>query len=119
MFVHKPVRFVTRPTLCLERGPPPRPPWRKGYGMYCIKATCVLLDSDSGAVMARVVGYDRYMHIQDSVANACRLTADGMRDGGRRRVVCDDPQVTLMSDYRKECSGQLYFVVDGTSHRIV
>lgn len=109
---HRPT-FVTRPRLRLEHGPPARPPWRRGYGYYCIKATCDVHDTH-GCPIGRVVGYDRYLHIQDAVEHACRITTHNMPGAS-----CGDARVTVMGDYRKECAGEVYFVFDGTSRRIV
>lgn len=102
-------RFVVRASLALENGSPPaRPPWRRGYGDYCWRATCELRNAD-GSLAARINGYDRYMGIQHSVENACALHSDGM--------TCSPARLTLLTDHRKECAGQVYFVIDGSSPR--
>lgn len=108
-------RVLVRAGLSLQPGfPPDRPPWRRGYGSYCIKATCELRGEDDGQPLARFMGYDRYVHIQDAVEHACRLRADEMPG-----VTCSAPRLTLLADYRKECAGEVYFVVDGSSRRVV
>lgn len=107
--------FVTRPHLALDmqRGPPPRPPWRRGYGSYCLKATCEVLRNSDGSLVGRVVGYDRYVHIQDAVETACRITARDIPG-----TSCGTSRLTLLNDYRKECAGEVYFVFDGSSNRV-
>lgn len=98
----------------LEHGPPARPPWRRGYGNYCIKASCALLDAD-GAQLGKLVAYDRYVGVQDVVENACRLSARDVPG-----ATCTPVQLTLLSDPRKQCAGELYFVVDpSTSRRLL
>lgn len=107
------VPFVTHPSLHLDRNLPPRPPWKREYAPYCLRATSLLLDGD-GACVGRVVGYDRYVHIQDAVANACRITARGHGGG----VTCSSPQLTLMREYRKQCAGEVFVIEDGSSRRL-
>lgn len=112
MLVSRAVAFVTHPRLCLDRAPPPRPPWRREYGPYCLRATCYMHDVE-GTMVGRVVGYDRYMHIQDAVANACRITTRGQPG-----VTCSGPQLTLLREYRKQCAGEVYVIEDGSSRRL-
>lgn len=107
-------KFVVRASLALEHGSPPgRPPWRRGYGDYCWRATCEMRSAD-GTLTARVNGYDRYMTIQHSVEHACLIQARAMPNDG---MACSPARVTLLHDYRKECAGQVYFVMDGSSPR--
>ena len=105
-------RFATRPRLTLEHGPPERPPWRRGYGTYCIQAACNLVDSQGGTV-GKVVGYDRYISIQDAVEQGCRVNAHRVPGSS-----CGPVTLTMLSDIRKECSGEVFFVMDGTSRRL-
>lgn len=105
------VRFCTRPQLLLDHLPPTRPPWRRGYGTYCIRAACELIGED-GCALGKVVGYDRYMHIQDSVRDACRISC---RD--HPGSVCSPVQLTILRDARKQCSGEVYFVIDSSTPR--
>lgn len=107
--------FVTRPTLGLGvayQPPRARPPWRREYGSYCLKAQCDVYDGE-GRLAARVMGYDRYTTIQQDVENACRLEA-GRMPGAR----CSEARLTMLGDYRKECAGEVYFVVDGEAQRL-
>lgn len=108
-------RFVTHASLpTLQHGSPAgRPPWRRGYGSYCLKATCDLRDGE-GALVGRVMGYDRYLHVQEKVENACRIQVGGMPG-----VECGPARVTLLTDYRKHCAGEVYFVLDGTATRLL
>ena len=112
MLVSPSVAFVTHPRLCLDRGPPPRPPWRREYAPYCLRATCFMEDQ-TGATVGRVVGYDRYVEIQDTVTNACLITSRGQPG-----VSCSAPQLTLLREYRKECSGQVFVIEDGSVRRL-
>ena len=105
--------FTTRPSMTLnERGPPARPPWRRGYGEYCFRASCELV-GPSG-LEGKVIGYDRYMSIAADVENACSVQS---RD--HPGSACSVASVSLLSEYRKECSGEVYFVVDGTSRKLL
>jgi len=99
----------TRPGLGIEES---RPPWKRGYGTYCLRAACNVW-GEGGQLVGRVVGYDRYLHIQDAVENACRIQAQGMPG-----VACGSVRLTLLSEHRKECAGQVYFVMDGTARRV-
>lgn len=92
---------------------PVRPAWKKGYGGYCFKATCDVLDG-AGCEVGRVVGYDRYVTIQDATESACSLVA-GQMDNAR----CTPAQLTMLSEHRKECAGHVFFVQDGTTRRLV
>lgn len=105
--------FVVRPRLVLDRSPPDRPPWRRGYGSYCMKATSDLQDSN-GCLVGRVVGYDRYVSIQDDVEHACRLTAKGYPG-----ATCNNPRLVFLGDMRKGCAGEVFFVEDGSSRRLL
>ena len=108
------VSFVTRPSVVLV-GVPVRPPWRRGfgkYGQYCLKATCDLVESDE--TVGRVVGYDRYVSVAGDVERACSVRA---RD--RPGTSCSPARVALLNEYRKECSGQLFFVWGDRSTRLL
>lgn len=105
-------KFVVRPRLALSSGPPARPPWRRGYGNYCLKASCDVWDTN-GERVGKFVGYDRYVHIQDSVEHACRVHV-----GQGRASTCGDVSLTLLRDFRKECSGEVFFIDDGHSRRV-
>lgn len=107
-----PFQFLTRPRLALEHGPPARPPWRRGYGSYCIKATCDLDDGGGGGLIGRVIGYDRYVHIQDAVERACEISARHHPGS-----VCGPVRLTMLHDVRKECCGEVYFVSDPSTTR--
>lgn len=104
--------FVTRPRLLLEHGPPPRPPWRRGYGSYCLQATCDMRDG-GGCLVGRVVGYDRYVQIKDTVEHACRIQAHGTPG-----ATCDPARLMMLRE-RKECAGEVFFVFDGSARRVL
>ena len=105
--------FVVRPRLALDCSPPERPPWRRGYGSYCMKASCELRDA-GGCFVGRVVGYDRYVGIQDTVERACRMTAQGFPG-----ATCTNHRLVFLGDMMKGCAGEVFFVVDGNSRRLV
>ena len=69
---------------------------------------------EEGRLVGRVMGYDRYMSIQGEVENACRLEA-----GRLPGAACGEARLTLLSDYRKACSGEVYFVLDDTARRLL
>lgn len=105
--------FVTRSSLVVP--PPARPPWRRGYGQfgqYCLKATCDLVAGDE--TVGRVVGYDRYVSVAAEVEHACSIKAREHRGAS-----CSPARVALLNEFRKECSGEVFFVLDGTSTRLV
>ena len=109
--------FVTRAAAGLGPAyqPPPlaRPPWRRGFGTYCLKAQCPMYDAE-GRLVGRVMGYDRYVSIQGEVERACRLEA-----GRLPGVTCGEARLTLLRDHRKECAGEVYFVLDDTARRLL
>lgn len=109
--------FLTRGAVGLGPAyqPPPRarPAWRRTFGSYCLKAQCPMYD-EAGRLVGRVMGYDRYVSIQDEVEHACRLEAARLPG-----VRCGEARLTLLSDYRKECSGEVYFVLDDTARRLL
>lgn len=93
------------------RGPPARPPWRKGYGEYCFRASCDV--QHQGCPVARVVGYDRYVTVAQDVERACRAAAP---DGHE----CSAASVTLLTRSRKECGGHVFYIeTDGTARRLL
>lgn len=67
-----------------------------------------------GCVVGRVVGYDRYVHIQDRVEHACRVHAHEMPG-----TICGPARLTMLPDYRKECGGEVYFVFDSDVRRML
>ena len=94
-----------------DRGPPARPPWRRGYGEYCFRASCDLTGPEP---LGKVVGYDRYMTIAGKVENACAIESRNHPGS-----TCSVASVSLMSEHRKECSGEVYYVVDGSSKKLL
>lgn len=98
------VRFVTRPALALAARPDPPAP-------YCFKAQCDVRDAGTGLLVGRVMGYDKFTSIQDEVEHACRLQASRLPGEPR----CGQARLTMLTaaDHRKECSGQVYFVLEG------
>lgn len=87
---------------------PPRftPPPTVGFGDYCFRAVCVLVDAAENET-GKISGYDRSVQIAEEVENACKLHARG-RHGTR----CLPPELTLLPGSHRECSGQLYFDFD-------
>lgn len=65
-------------------------------------------------MLGKFVGYDRYLHIQDWVENACQL-----RSAKHPGTKCGEVGVTMLPSMQRECSGQVYFVYDGTYHRVL
>jgi len=98
-----------------DRGPPARPPWRRGYGEYCFRASCDLVGPKGApSSLGKVVGYDRYMSIAAHVENACSI-----QSRNHPGSTCSTASVSLLSEHRKECSGEVWYVVDGTSKKLL
>ena len=116
--------FVTRKSLVLQAAVPPevpprqpRPPWKRTGGEYCIRAACEIVPLSVGSgshPLDRIVGYDRYMGIVDDVENACARVASTMD------AQCTAAVVTMLSERRKACAGEIYFLDgSGVSKRLL
>lgn len=104
------MRFATGPAVAAVSllPAPPRftPPPTLGFGDYCFRAVCFMVDSGD-EVTGKISGYDRSVQIAEEVENACKLHTRG-RHGTR----CLQPELTLLPASPRECSGQVYFDFD-------
>ena len=103
------VTFATRGNSTILQPPPPRPP-TKPKGEYCWRATVEATANDKSR--GSYVGYDTNIGVCDLVLNACRRSAT-------RGVECGAPELVLLSSGSSLCSGQVYFMLDGKSVKIL
>lgn len=104
-------KFTTRARLGVA-DPPTREPPTKVFGEYCWRATCFAYNDD-GMRVAAFMGYDMMTTIGEETRGACRRHAP-------RDTLCGDADLVLLPSARKECSGQVFFVLkDGSSKRVV
>lgn len=103
------MRFIMGPVLATNTLPsPPRftPPRTLGFGDYCFRAVCFMVDPND-EVTGKISGFDRSVDIADEVGNACKL-----HTRGRHGMRCLPPELTLLPSSPRECSGQVYFDFD-------
>lgn len=100
---------------------PPSPPGGKlRYGAYCFKATCQVYrdDEPEGCPIARVVGYDKSATVGKDTEYVCSAHVRTAMPG--ERVRCSKAEVVLLAGNPKlECSGQVFFEMDGATKKIV
>lgn len=102
------VSFASRGNSTILQPPPPRLP-AKPKGDYCWRATVKATSNDTSR--GSYVGYDTNIGVCDLTINACRRSA-------ARGVECGAPELVLLSSGSKECSGQVFFMLDGKSTKI-
>lgn len=98
--------------------PPAPPPTTLGFGDYCFRATCAVVrggDGDNACPIARVTGYDRHPGVGKDAEYVCAAHVRAT-DGGMR---CLPAEVVMLPRSRAACSGQMFWIVDGKSKRIV
>ena len=100
-------KFAFGPKLKPSFPKPPRPPESLGYGDSCFMAQCFM--DFKGDNVAKFTGYDKSLGIIEEVENACRIHA--CKYPG---ATCGATSLSFISDLKRECSGQLYFVFDDT-----
>jgi hypothetical protein len=96
--------------------PPSKPPTMPNLalGLYCIKATCELRDSNNVTV-GEFSGYDTSLSIAKKVEGVCELKRSGVN-----RERCTSSEVTfLQPSATVQCSGEVYFVVDNKVRKVV
>ena len=107
-FAYGAVSFASRGnSTILQPPPPPRP--TKPKGEYCWRATVEATANDTSR--GSYVGYDTNIGVCDLTLNACRRSAT-------RGVECGAPELVLLTSGSKECSGQVFFMLDGKSVKI-
>ena len=103
--------FATRGNVMYK--PPPTTPPAHPFGDYCWRATCFVEDT-LDAKIAAFMGYDSTITVSDAVLKSCQLHCK-IRPGTR----CSEPQLVLLPAARVECSGQIFFYMDGKTTRVV
>lgn len=115
------VSFSSRSGLGISM-PPGLPPTKPTFGGYCMRATCGILPADApeGACpIARVSGYDKHPGVAKDTEFVCRAHTRTMGGtmGGQYR--CTPAEVVLLPNSDMECSGQMWFTMDGQTKRLV
>lgn len=106
------VRFGPR----LEHTNPPLfPKPRRRFGDACWRATCYLHDAETAALLGTLSGYDTGIDICEKTEHACRLQLKDYNN----KVSCTPAQLTLLAMSSRECSGQVFFTIEGKTKRIV
>jgi len=103
--------FATRGNVIFSPPPPLAP--RRRFGEYCWRATCFVEDVMDKRVAA-FMGYDSTITVTEAVLKSCQLHCK-IRPGTR----CTEPELVLLPTARAECSGQIYFYMDGTTKQVV
>jgi hypothetical protein len=111
------IGFATRPDVTL---PPATPPVMLGFGSYCFRATVDVLDSKTEelkgcpVVIGQVKAYDTTPLVGKQAESVCRAHVKTLDRTGKR-YECGQASLTILAHgpRGKECSGQVYFEVDG------
>lgn len=106
------VTFATRGGLGFTM-PPTKPPSQKKYGGYCFRATCHISDSTLGCPVAKIKGYDRTPTVGRDTESVCRVHAKRMSGQAPGTYTCGEAEVVMLPATDLECTGQMYFVMDG------
>lgn len=96
--------------------PPTRPKSKKKFGGYCFRATCVVTDSELGCPIAKVKGYDKAPTIGKDTEFACK---QHLRTANGEHRVCGDAEVVMLPSFDMECSGEVFWVEQGSVRRLV
>jgi hypothetical protein len=119
-----------RPTFVTKAGmglgmttPPASPPAQRGFGGYCMRATCEVQDS-LGCPVAKVSGYDKHPDVVKATQKACESRAralSGRRGPGlnSRQYRCMAAELVLLPYSSMECSGQVFWTMDGETKQLV
>lgn len=112
-----PAVFATRGGLGFTM-PPSSPPLKKVFGDYCFRATCQIIDDVRGCPVGKVKGYDRTPEVGRDTEYVCGLHLRGMPPGA---FSCGEAEVVMLpaTPTDMECSGQMFFVMDGEVKKLV
>ena len=109
-----PVSFSTRGGLGFTM--PPKPPARKKrFGGYCFRATCVVTDTVLGCPVGKAKGYDKNPSIAKDTEEVCKHHARMLGN----KYTCGEAEIVMLPNLDMECSGQVFFVMDGNVKRLV
>jgi hypothetical protein len=99
--------------------PPRKPPIGrdKTYGEYCFRATCDVFDAETDAEAGRIVGYAKRVSIAEDVEAVCKLVV--AKDGTASKKRCGEATMTMLPSSPRTCEGEIFFVVDGVSKKLV
>lgn len=108
-------RFSTVPRLGFT-APPRTPPVKPTFGSYCLKASCDI-QGGVGCPIGKVIGYHTSPVVGQLTEQQCRLQCERLGPG----FSCTPATVQLLPQTRApmDCSGQVYFVLDGETTRLV
>jgi hypothetical protein len=97
--------------------PPHKPPSsrNKMYGDYCFRATCNVFEADMRTEAGHVVGYGKRVSISQDVEAACEFVVG--KEGAKQK--CGDVTMTMLPSSPRSCEGEIFFVSDGTSKKLV
>lgn len=96
--------------------PPAPPPAKKYFGDYCFRATCRVSDAE-GCPVAKVKAYGKSPEIAAQAERACRRHIGDAGLGAR--WTCADAEVVMLPSLDMECAGEIFFVMDGSTKKLV
>lgn len=112
------VSFSTRGGLGMAMPPAP-PPSKPIFGNYCFRATCTVVrdgDAPSNACpVGRVTGFDRHPGVGKDTEYVCNAHLRTLGPGH----TCMPAEVVMLRSSRLECSGQMFWTVDGVTKKLV
>lgn len=115
---------TTVPTFTFRSGlginHPPVPPVRKKqFGDYCFRATCQVVSDgapENACPIARVTGYDKNPDVAKDTEFVCATHVRAYMGYGYR---CMPAEVVMMPGSNLECSGEMFFIMDGKTNKLV
>lgn len=96
--------------------PPSKPPTvpSLALGLYCIKATCELVDVKNKS-LGKFSGFDTDINIAKKVEGACEFKKSGVKNER-----CTRSEVTfLQPSANNPCSGEIYFYTGDQVKKVV
>ena len=96
---------IRKPVLVLDRPRPPiEPPRKLGFGDYCLKAECDIIDNKSGISVGRCVGYSVHNDITKRTQQACEVYTH------RRSMYCSPVTLCILGHCNSlECDNTIRF----------
>lgn len=94
--------------------PPAPPPVVKGLGGYCLRATCRVTNA-AGEEVAVTRGFDKNVSVGRDTEIACKRHVRSLRG----RFACSEAEVVMLANSPLECSGQIFFTLDGNTKQLV
>lgn len=114
-------RFVTRANYSADVGSPPqRPGTLPSFGSYCFKATVPIHEPGCPVRrLGKVTAYDTDVGVGQAAERQCRSQVNLLGSG---KFACGEAEVVMLpggASTHLQCSGEVFFELDGSTHKLV